>query len=118
MENLNKKFMNEVAEIKNPVLFLGIARILKVKIYRDNEEEVDFGVESAKASKIMMEELKKRKPREFTDIFADVMFAYDKVGRKFKKELLKILRDANKVKGDVNGDFAEDTQKTTSDENL
>ena len=46
------------------------------------------------------------------------MFAYNGSARKFKKELLKILRDANKVKGDVNGDFAKDTQKTTSDENL
>lgn len=98
MESLNKKFMDEIGRTKDPIVFLGVAKVLRVEVFEDGAGG--------------------KNPRDFSDIFADVMFAYNGSARKFKKELLKILRDANKVKGDVNGDFAKDTQKTTSDENL
>lgn len=70
--NLNEKFMKAIGEIKEPVIFLGIVKILKVEIMEGNE------------------------PRDFTDMFADCMEKYNAAGRKRKKELLKILEDANK----------------------
>lgn len=106
MENLNKKFMGEIAEIKYPEIFLGVAKVLKVKIYKEDLEEV--GVDSAKA----------KTPRNFTDIFADVMFAYDRSGRKFKRELLKILHDANRAGDELDGNNSKDSTKGNTNQDL
>lgn len=74
MLNLTQKFMYEISQA-DIVSFRGVAQILRVKIADENEQI-----------------------REFPDVFADVMAAYDAAGRKRKKELLKILRDANKAR--------------------
>ena len=81
--NLTQKFMMQIAACPEPQLFLGVARILKVKLVSETEKD-----EEGHAL-----------PREFADIFADVMAAYDAAGRKRKKELLKILTDANNTQG-------------------
>lgn len=72
--NLTQKFMFELSQ-SSVINFRGVAQILRVKLADENEEV-----------------------RNFSDVFADVMAAYDSAGRKRKKELLKILRDANKAK--------------------
>ena len=80
-ETLTQKFIREVARIKSPEVFLGVARILKVQLMEDRES-----------------------PYEFTKIFSDTVEAFDKASRARKKELLKILVQANQYKEcEVNG---------------
>lgn len=74
-ETLTQKFIKEIVKIKSPEVFLGVARILKVQLMEDKET-----------------------PYEFTKIFSDTVEAFDKAGRARKKELLKILVQANQYK--------------------
>lgn len=94
MLNLTQKFMYELSQ-SDLINFRGVAQILRVAIADDNEEI-----------------------RPFPDVFADIMKAYDSAGRKRKKELLKILRDANKFKvsGGLNG--TENTEATDQVEDV
>lgn len=69
---MTTKFMNEVVKL-DIAEFFGVARILKVKLINENGET-----------------------REFADVFADLMAAYDNSNKTRKKELLKILKAANK----------------------
>lgn len=94
MLNLTQKFMYELSQ-SDVVNFRGVAQILRVAIADENEEV-----------------------RPFPDVFADVMKAYDEAGRKRKKELLKILRDANKfrISGGLNG--TENTKTTDKVEDV
>ena len=77
--NLNTKFMQEISKIKEPEVFLGVARILKAKIYED-----EMGYDNQPVA------------RDFIDIFADVVSNYAALERRKKRELLKILERANK----------------------
>ena len=80
-ETLTQKFIKEIANIKSPEVFLGVARILKVQLMEDKET-----------------------PYDFVKIFSDTVEAFDKAGRARKRELLKILIQANRYKErDVNG---------------
>lgn len=84
-ETLTQKFIKEIANIKSPEVFLGVARILKVQLMEDQET-----------------------PYDFVKIFSDAVEAFDKTGRARKKELLKILVRANQYKEcDTNGDGKE-----------
>lgn len=74
-KNLIQNFIDEIARIKNAEIFIGVARLLRVNI-------VD----------------KEMNTREFNDVFADMLAAFEKSKRKFQKELLKILQDANNCK--------------------
>lgn len=82
METLNDKFMREIAKIKEPEVFIGVARVLGVKLVEDEKDEEEKFV-----------------ARDFTEIFSDVMKNFDGAPRKRKRELFKILREANQVKG-------------------
>lgn len=84
-ETLTQKFIKEIANIKSPEVFLGVARILKVQLMEDKET-----------------------PYDFVKIFSDAVEAFDKTGRARKKELLKILVQANQYKEyDTNGERKE-----------
>ena len=72
---MNKKFMLEISHIKDPELFLGVARLLKVNLFDDNKE-----------------------PRDFTDLFADIMNAYAACSRKKRHSIYTILAKANMAK--------------------
>lgn len=80
---IEQRFMTELSRIQTPEEFLGIARLLKVKLVEVGDEE-----------KVIV--------RDFSDIFSDVMDSYAAAPSKRKKELLSILRAANKG-GDING---------------
>lgn len=82
MESLNEKFMKEISKIKEPEIFLGVARVLKVRLVEDEKDENG-----------------KFAARDFNEIFADVMKNFDGAPRKRKRELFKILREANQAKG-------------------
>ena len=84
-ETLTQKFIKEIANIKSPEVFLGVARILKVQLMEDKDT-----------------------PYEFIKIFSDTIEAFDKANRARKEELLKILVKANQYKEcDINGDAKE-----------
>lgn len=74
--------MREIAKIKEPEVFIGVARVLGVKLVEDEKDEEEKFV-----------------ARDFTEIFSDVMKNFDGAPRKRKRELFKILREANQVKG-------------------
>ena len=95
-KTLTQKFIEEIAKIKSPEIFLGVARILKVQLMEDKET-----------------------PYEFTKIFSDTVEAFDKADRARKKELLKILIQANQYKEcDVNGDSSKDTTEAISNQKV
>lgn len=70
---LKDKFATEVARIKEPEIFLGVARILGIKFQKD--ETPDFWV------------------------LLDLMLSsFEKQSKKRRKELVQILGDANRAK--------------------
>lgn len=89
MKTLNEKFIHEVLKIKEPEIFLGVARILRVELFQDTEA------------------------RDFYDICADAIVAFSQSGRKRKRELLKIIQDANK-EVTPNADRAENSEAINS----
>ena len=76
---LDERFIYELGRIKNPEIFLGVARILKVQLVEGEN------------------------PRDFEDLCKDVIEGFENSNRKRKRELLKILREANNAQGGVNG---------------
>jgi hypothetical protein len=78
MENLETKFMREIANIKDPEFFFGVLKILKVELMEKKEGEEE------------------ETPRDFVALFEDCMAHYAAAPRKRRRELLRILRDANK----------------------
>jgi len=75
MKSLETKFLEEIARIKEPEIFIGVARILKAKLFDEEKKEVS----------------------EFEDILKDCMERFKNSSRKRKKELLWILGKANKA---------------------
>lgn len=75
MLGLNERFVMELGRIKDPEIFLGVARVLKVQLMEDE------------------------KPRDFSELCADAIESYATSNRKRKRELLKILREANSAGG-------------------
>ena len=65
------RFANELANIQDPEVFLGVARILKVEMMDGDN------------------------PRNFYEMWADVIDRFNESPRKRKRELLRILREAN-----------------------
>lgn len=95
-ETLTQKFIKEIAKIKSPEVFLGVARVLKVQLMEDKET-----------------------PYEFTKIFSDTVEAFDKAGRARKKELLKILVQANQYKEcEANGNSSKNSAETISNQKM
>ena len=95
-ETLTQKFIKEIANIKSPEVFLGVARILKVQLMEDKET-----------------------PYDFVKIFSDTVEAFDKAGRARKKELLKILIQANQYKEcDINGNSSQNSTETVSNQKV
>ena len=68
------KFMIAISEM-GTVEFLGLASVCKVKLYKDSDE---------------------KEPREFTDIFEDVLAAYKNSNRKMRRLFLKLARGGKK----------------------
>lgn len=79
LSSLVERFIQELGRIKSPEVFLGVARILKVQLVEGEN------------------------PRDFGELCADVIDSYELAPRKRKRELLKILREANNTVGEANG---------------
>ena len=69
----------------DPVEFMGLARVLKVKLmepdYEKNEEDENTG-------KVTL------KPRDFTDILSDVLAAFEASNRRRRREILQLIHEA------------------------
>lgn len=88
--NLNKRFCKELARCTDPTVFLGVARILAVKLVGEEKDEKNHFV---------------ARPTE--DILCDVVQNFYEAPRTRKRELLKIFRKANEevfVKADTGED--------------
>jgi len=70
---LDGRFIYELSKIKQPEVFIGVARILQVKLVNEEGES-----------------------RDFDEIFNDVLNTYSAADRKRRRELFKILKAANK----------------------
>lgn len=68
-------FINTIAKLE-PVEFMGLARVLKVPLFTDEGEA--------------------REPRDFTDVFGDVLESFSKCGRVRRREILKLVKGAVK----------------------
>ena len=70
-------FINIISKLQ-PVEFMGLARVLKVPLFTGEGEA--------------------REPRDFTDVFSDVLESFSKSGRARRREILKLIKNAAKVK--------------------
>lgn len=77
--DLNSQFMKELSKTKDPTIFIGVARVLGIKLVSDEKDEKGHFL-----------------PRAGEDILVDVVNTYAGAGRKRKRELLHILKKANK----------------------
>ena len=95
MKSRTEQFILELGKIRSPEVFTGVARILKVPLVEEKEV------------------------RDFSDVFSDTITYFEKEKTKRQKELLRILKDANKCKEEtVDGNNSEDTAKAVSDEEV
>lgn len=72
----NKEFMELLVKLEITE-FIGVARLLNVKVLKEDNETA----------------------RNFVDVFSDVVDSYDKLGRSARRNLMKIMKSAVK-KGD------------------
>ena len=87
-----KRFIKELVKIKDPVVFFGVARVLKVNPMVDKDT-----------------------PKDFAAVLEEIIDAYFAAEPKKQKELLNILRDANKCKEKViDGNYTKDPAETGS----
>ncbi len=98
--NLNKKLMLLIAKME-PIEFCGLANLLGVKI----TEEVETESTDIKD---------KYKPRDFTDVLADVMQKFDALNRQKKRELFKLVKKSvsTRRRDDINAGNTENTETT------
>ena len=72
-KTLNEKLMLEISKL-DAVTFLGLCKLLGVSIVKEIE------------------------PKQFADLLEEVMQRFDVLGRPMKKEILGVVRDANRTK--------------------
>ena len=98
--NLNKKLILLIAKME-PIEFCGLANLLGVKI----TEEVETESTDIKD---------KYKPRDFTDVLADVMQKFDALNRQKKRELFKLVKKSVSMRrrDDINAGNTENTKTT------
>lgn len=68
------RFITLIADLE-PVEFMGLARVLKVKLFKDEET---------------------REPREFEEVFGETLERFTKCNRTRKREILKLIKTAAK----------------------
>lgn len=64
------KFITLLVNLQ-PVEFMGLARVLKVRLYTDEET---------------------REPREFEDVFAEVLERFNKCNRTRRREIIRLIK--------------------------
>ena len=74
-EKLNIKFVKELGKCKDPLVFLGLAKLLSVELVDENKEEKDFG-----------------------EILSGILDRFEDLNTWRAKEIFDVLHDANKNK--------------------
>ena len=92
---LDEKFMREISRIKSPEIFLGVAKVLGVGLLGEEKDENGKFI-----------------PKDFVDIFEELMKKYSGAQRQIKKELLNLLEKANRSGG--NGNSSKDPKENLS----
>ena len=91
-----RQFIRELGNIKDAAVFMGVVRILKVNPMKDKDTV-----------------------KEFNEVLEEVLNAYIAADLKRKKELLKILKDANKCKENFSDGYnTKVAAETSSDEKM
>ena len=67
-------FLEEVIKLE-PIEFIGLAKVLCAPVMDNNKE-----------------------PREFEDILSDMMDNFISTGRRQRRDILKMIKEANKIK--------------------
>lgn len=95
-DRLSTKFIKELSKIKDPMVFLGVARILNVDIMVDKDTSKDFAA-----------------------VLNEVIDSYNSSNRKRRRELLKILEKSNRYKEDVgSGNSTQSSAETISNKEV
>lgn len=76
------KFLDELMKCREADVFIGTAKVLGVQLMTEEKDEEDHRI-----------------PRAFEDIFVDVVCAFAAAPRKRRRDLFKILKEANKTQG-------------------
>lgn len=91
-----RQFLKEIGKIKDIAVFLGVARVLKVQTMKDKDT-----------------------PKEFNEVFKEIIDNYFAAEPKRQKELLDILKAANKCKEKIEyGNSTKDSAKTGTNEKV
>lgn len=91
-----RQFLKEIGKIRDVAVFLGVARILKVQTMEDKDT-----------------------PKDFNEVLKEVIDNYFAAEPKRQKELLDILKDANKCKEKIEyGNSTEDSAETGTNEKV
>lgn len=120
MKDLSQRFLDEISRIKDPLIFLGVCKATCTEIYvkKDTTKEADVEVEEGVEERV---DCAGRiggtgahdEPRPFGELLRDVMAHYSKASRKFKRDMLRILRSANSSKetfeGEIDASNSEDS---------
>ena len=80
--NSNSSLMDCIIKME-PLDFAGLARLLGVDIVEENPDK---------------ESENKIVARSFTDVFADVMAKFNRLDRTKKREIIRLVKKANKMK--------------------
>ena len=90
------KFIKELGKTSDPAVFLGVARVLEVQIMKDKDT-----------------------PKDFSEVLNGVIENFIAAPSKRQKELLGILKDANKCKESFSDGYCtKDTSETVSNEEV
>lgn len=93
--NIVKKFIKEIGNTTDPVVFLGLAKILKVPVMEEG------------------------KPRDFVQVLRETIDNYIAAPYTRQKEILTILKDANKCKEKIkDANNTKNSAKTDSNEKV
>ena len=96
-DKLEREFLEEIAKIKEAEVFVGVAHVLRVKLIEENCA------------------------RPFEDILRDCLSAFAREPMRRRKELCRILKDANSLKVievKDNANSSKDPEKELRNENL
>lgn len=83
-----KEFLRQIA-LLNPIEFIGVLHLLGVRLFQE-----DFSQEELQ--KLSPEEISQLKYRPYDELISDLMDAYLGMDRKKKKQIKRILREAEK----------------------
>ena len=81
-----KEFLRQIA-LLNPIEFIGVLHLLGVRLFQKDLSQKEL-------KKLSPEELSQLKYRPYDELISDLMDAYLNMGKKKKRQIERILREA------------------------